>query len=122
MLNPVLFKDEIEAIYASGGSIFVEFGPKNILTNLVNNILDGKPHTAVAVNPNPKKDSDRQLREAVAQLCVLGLDLRSHDPFALPEKQKPERKKSGITVKLNGGLYLSEKTRTAFKGSHFGAK
>jgi acyl carrier protein len=87
------------------------------LTNLVNNILDGKPHTAVALNPNAKKDSDRQLREAVTQLCVLGLELQNFDPYSLPEKVTPVVKKSSISVKLNGGLYLSEKTRTAYQNA-----
>jgi acyl transferase domain-containing protein len=114
ILKPVRFKDEIDAIYADGGSIFVEVGPKNVLTNLVNNILEGKPHFAVALNPNAKKDSDRQYREAITQLCVLGLDLKNFDPYALPEKDEPVAKKSPISVKLNGGLYLSEKTRNAF--------
>ncbi len=115
ILNPVRFKDEIEAIHSQGGQIFVEFGPKNVLTNLVKNILEGKPHFAVAINPNAKKDSDRQYREAVAQLCVLGLDLRKYDPYALPSKPYHEEKKSAISVMLNGGLYLTEKTRTAFE-------
>ena len=97
ILNPVRFKDEIEAIYSQGGRIFVEFGPKNVLTNLVKNILEGKPHFAVALNPNAKKDSDRQYREAVAQLCVLGLDLRKYDPYALPPKPTHEGKKSAIS-------------------------
>ena len=109
ILKPVLFKDEIEAIYAAGGSIFVEFGPKNVLTNLVNNILESKPHVAIAVNASAKKDSDRQLREAMAQLCVLGLDLRHYDPYALPKKSAPERQKSSVSVKLNGSLYLTER-------------
>lgn len=115
ILNPVRFKDEIEAIYSQGGSIFVEFGSKNILTNLVKNILEGKPHSAVALNPNAKKDSDRQFREAVAQLCVLGLDLRQYDAYALPPKPFIEAKKSAISIMLNGGLYLTDKTRTAFE-------
>ena len=117
ILNPVNFKDEIESIYAAGGSIFIEIGPKNVLTNLVNNILDGKPHFAIALNPNAKKDSDRQFREAVTQLCVLGMELQNFDPYSLPEKTQPEVKKSSITVKLNGGLYLSEKTKTAFQNA-----
>ncbi|MDP2995259.1 MAG: beta-ketoacyl synthase N-terminal-like domain-containing protein [Anaerolineales bacterium] len=117
ILNPVRFKDEIEAIYSQGGSIFVEFGPKNVLTNLVKNILEGKPHSAVALNPNAKKDSDRQFREAVAQLCVLGLDLRQYDAYALPPKPFSEAKKSAISVMLNGGLYLTDKTRTAFENA-----
>ena len=117
ILNPVRFKDEIEAIYSQGGSIFVEFGPKNVLTNLVKNILEGKPHAAVALNPNAKKDSDRQFREAVAQLCVLGLDLRQYDAYALPPKPFIEAKKSAISVMLNGGLYLTDKTRSAFENA-----
>ncbi|HTX80290.1 MAG TPA: beta-ketoacyl synthase N-terminal-like domain-containing protein, partial [Longilinea sp.] len=117
ILKPVRFKDEIEAIYAAGGSIFVEFGPKNVLTNLVNNILEGRPHVAIAVNANAKKDSDRQLREAVAQLCVLGLDLRHYDPYALPKKPAGEHKKSSVSVKLDGRLYLTEKTRSAYEAA-----
>ena len=117
ILNPVNFRDEIESIYAAGGSIFIEFGPKNVLTNLVNNILEGKSHVAIALNPNAKKDSDRQFREAVTQLCVLGLELQNFDPYSLPEKNQPEAKKSSISVKLNGGLYLSEKTRTEFQNA-----
>ena len=115
ILNPVNFRDEIEAIYSAGGSIFIEIGPKSVLTNLVNNILDGKPHTAIALNPNAKKDSDLQLREAVTQLCVLGMELQNFDPYSVPRKSQPETKKSSISVKLNGGLYLSEKTKMAFQ-------
>jgi len=115
ILNPVRFKDEIESIYAAGGRVFIEFGPKNVLTSLVRNILEGKPHFAVALNASPKKDSDRQFREAVAQLCVLGLDLRLFDPYAARPRAASAGKKSAISVKLNGGLYVTEKTRTAFE-------
>ena len=114
ILKPVLFKDEIKSIYASGGSIFIEFGPKNVLTKLVKNILDGKPHTAIAINSNPKQDSDQQLRDAVTQMLVLGLDMRGFDPYALPENNQPQSKKSSASLMLNGGLYLTEKTRSAF--------
>ena len=50
ILNPVLFKNQIENIYDAGGRIFIEFGPKGILTNLVSNILEGKEHHAIALN------------------------------------------------------------------------
>ncbi len=115
VLKPVLFKAEIEDIYAKGGSIFIEFGPKNVLTNLVNNILEGKPHTALALNATSKKDSRRQLQDSIAHLCVIGLDLRGFDRYALPQTRKPERKKSSASLFLNGGLYLTEKTRSAFE-------
>jgi len=59
ILNSVRFREEIENIHRDGGRIFIEFGPKNVLTKLVDNILSGEEYTAVALNENPKKDSDR---------------------------------------------------------------
>jgi malonyl CoA-acyl carrier protein transacylase/acyl carrier protein/molecular chaperone GrpE (heat shock protein) len=114
ILNSVLFQKEIETIYADGGRIFVEIGPKSVLTNLVHTILDGKPHQAISLNANAKKDSDRQYRDALAQLAVLGLNLNTVDPYALQVKPVSQ-KRSSISLKLNGGLYLSEKTRDAFQ-------
>ena len=66
ILNSVRFREEIENIYQDGGRIFVEFGPKNVLTKLVENILAGKEYTAVALNENPKKNSDLLFREAMS--------------------------------------------------------
>jgi acyl transferase domain-containing protein len=115
ILNPVLFRDEIDAIYAAGGTIFVECGPKNVLTNLVDNILADRPHITVALNASAKKDSDRQLREAAVRLKVIGLPLGDIDPFEAPRKVPAPKKKSAVSVSLNGGLYISEKTRKAFE-------
>ncbi len=115
MLNPVLFKDEIEAIYTEGGRVFVEFGPKNVLTNLVDDILEGLPHLALSINPNARNDGDRQMREAALRLCVVGLGLGGIDPYPAVREERPPRKKSSVTVTLNGGLYVSEKTRKAFE-------
>src|SRR6185369_14733109 len=72
LLQPVLFTQQIENMYTAGATIFVEFGPRNILTNLVKNILADRAHLAIALNIGNKKDSDRQLRESVAQLRVAG--------------------------------------------------
>ena len=117
ILNPVLFKDEIENIYAEGGQIFVEFGPKSVLTNLVKDILAKRPYIAVALNANPKKDSDRQFREAVLQLRVAGLPLTNVDPYQAPRRVVSTRKKSAATVKLNGSAYVSPKTIAAFENA-----
>jgi len=109
ILNPVLFKDQIENIYNAGGRVFIEFGPKGILTNLVSNILEGKEHHAVAINARAKKDSDLLLRQAAIQLQVLGLPLSNIDPYkreiaALPPKSK-------LTVALSGNNYVSAPTQ-----------
>ncbi|MBN3927936.1 beta-ketoacyl synthase N-terminal-like domain-containing protein [Nostoc sp. NMS4] len=118
LLNPVLFKQEIENIYANGGYCFVEFGPKQVLTNLVKNILGKKPHLAIALNPHSRhqsKDSDRTFREAVVQLRVTGLALGELDPYQVEQKVPEPNPKKSLTVRLNGGNYVSEKTRNDFE-------
>lgn len=82
ILHPVIFKTQIERIYQAGGRVFVEIGPRQILSNLVKEILEERPHTAVPLNPSREKSSDRQLREAVVKLQVLGLPLRDFDPYS----------------------------------------
>ncbi|MDF5725421.1 MAG: beta-ketoacyl synthase N-terminal-like domain-containing protein [Rhizonema sp. PD37] len=114
--NSVLFKQEIENIYAAGGYCFVEFGPKKILSNLVKEILGDRPHMTVALNPSAQKNSDRSLREAVVQLRVAGLSLNNPDPYQLPQPISTTEKKA-LNVRLNGINYVSEKTRNAFEQS-----
>jgi polyketide-type polyunsaturated fatty acid synthase PfaA len=110
----VLFKQEIENIYAAGGYCFVEFGPRRILSNLVKDILGDRPHLAIALNPSAQKDSDRSLREAVVQLRVAGLSLKNLDPYQLVPEVPPEQKNKALIVRLNGTNYRSEKTKNAF--------
>lgn len=49
LLSPVEFVGQIERMYADGARVFVELGPKNILSGLVDRILDGRKHLSVAV-------------------------------------------------------------------------
>ncbi|MBF0240214.1 MAG: SDR family NAD(P)-dependent oxidoreductase [SAR324 cluster bacterium] len=113
ILQSVRFQNEIENIYQDGGTIFVEIGPKNVLTKLVETILKGKEFLAIALNPNPKKDSDSQLREAVVQLSVAGFPLHDFDPFQ--PTLEPPKKTSPVSVKLSGNNYVSPATSKAFE-------
>jgi acyl transferase domain-containing protein/acyl carrier protein/NADP-dependent 3-hydroxy acid dehydrogenase YdfG len=112
ILNPVLFKNQIENIHDAGGRIFIEFGPKGILTSLVKNILENKEHTAIALNPNAQKDSDLQFRQAVVQMQVLGLSLQDFDPHK--KEMTPLPPKSKLNVKLSGYNYLSAETQKTY--------
>ena len=114
ILNSVRFREEIENIHQDGGRIFIEFGPKNVLTKLVDNILADKEYTAVALNENPKKDSDLLLREALVKLCVVGLPLQKFDPYAMPATLPPA-KKSAMSVSLNGANFVSDATKKDFE-------
>ncbi|MFB2768894.1 beta-ketoacyl synthase N-terminal-like domain-containing protein [Pelatocladus sp. BLCC-F211] len=113
--NSVLFKQEIENIYAAGGYCFVEFGPRNILTNLIKDILGDRPHMAIALNPSAQKNSDRSVREAAVQLRVAGMSLKNLDPYQLPPVIAEPPKNKGLNVKLCGSNYVSDKTKMAFE-------
>ncbi|MEL7248296.1 MAG: beta-ketoacyl synthase N-terminal-like domain-containing protein [Bacteroidota bacterium] len=112
ILNPVLFRDQIDNIHAAGGRVFVEFGPKGVLTNLVKDILKGKDFIAIAINANAKRDSDLQFRQAVVQMRVAGLDLTQVDPYQAPVAPLAEPAK--LSVKLAGHNYVSPPTQKAY--------
>lgn len=72
--SAVRFVAEIEQMYADGARVFIEVGPRNVLTNLTGQILDGKPHLAVAID-HPKKDGLTTLLQALGQLAAAGVKL-----------------------------------------------
>jgi polyketide-type polyunsaturated fatty acid synthase PfaA len=113
--SQVRFQQEIENIYARGGRCFVEIGPRNILSNLVKDILGDRPHLVVSLNGSRQKDSDRQLREAIIQLRVAGLPLFDFDPYQTPIAAPETSTKKGLNFPLIGSNYISEKTKQAFK-------
>jgi acyl transferase domain-containing protein/NAD(P)-dependent dehydrogenase (short-subunit alcohol dehydrogenase family)/acyl carrier protein len=71
LVRPVKFVDEIRAMYGQGARMFVEVGPKGVLTGLARQILDGKDARFVQI------DSDRnglvQFLHALAQLAIEGV-------------------------------------------------
>ncbi|MBN3905273.1 MAG: SDR family NAD(P)-dependent oxidoreductase [Nostoc sp. NMS1] len=113
--NQVLFKQEIENIYAEGGYCFIEFGPRSVLTNLVKDILGDRSHLAVALNASHLKDSDRTLRQAVLQLRVAGLPLQNLDPYQLEYKIPEASPNQSLNVRLNSTNYVSDKTKQSFE-------
>ncbi|MEA3274277.1 MAG: SDR family NAD(P)-dependent oxidoreductase [Pseudomonadota bacterium] len=50
LLSSVEFVEQVTAMYESGARVFLEVGPKGILTGLVDQILQGQPHFAVSVD------------------------------------------------------------------------
>ncbi len=113
ILNSVDFKSEIENMYAAGARVFVEFGPKSILTNLVKDILKDKEHFVIATNAKATKNSDLQIREAAIQLQVLGCKLDAIDSNARQEKAPLAQPK--MAVKIAGNNYVSPATQKAYQ-------
>ncbi|HEU5315846.1 MAG TPA: beta-ketoacyl synthase N-terminal-like domain-containing protein, partial [Chloroflexota bacterium] len=114
LLQPVQFQREVERLYADGARLFVEVGPRGVLTGLVGEILGDRPHVALALNASRQKDSHRQFRQALVRLKLLGLALDLSDPHAAPPPAPPTRALSGATVTLTGANYVSQKTRGAY--------
>ncbi|MEA5605290.1 beta-ketoacyl synthase N-terminal-like domain-containing protein, partial [Nostoc sp. UHCC 0252] len=111
LLSPVAFKQTIDNIYAKGGRVFVEIGPKNVLTSFVSDILKDKEHIAIALNPSSPKSPEYEFRRAIVQLLVAGLDLNGFDPYALPKPVAEVKSKPGLAITLNGGFYLNPDTK-----------
>ncbi len=74
LVSPVDFAAEIETMYEHGARTFVEVGPGNILTGLVDTILADKPHLAVSVDRNGRPGVV-QLVHALGQLFSGGVRL-----------------------------------------------
>ncbi|TBR61053.1 6-deoxyerythronolide-B synthase [Westiellopsis prolifica IICB1] len=74
LLKPVEFLGQINTMYADGARIFVELGSKNILTNLVGQILAQKEHTAVSLDG--QGGGLRGFLMALGILCVRGVHIK----------------------------------------------
>ncbi|EIV91654.1 type I polyketide synthase [Frankia sp. QA3] len=112
LLEPVEFVDAVRAAHAAGCDIFVEFGPKQVLTRLVRQILPDADVVTVPTDAGPLGNSDVALKQAAVQLAVLGVDLSGlnryqADPFeAIPAK--------GPTVTLSAPEYTPPARRAAY--------
>jgi len=75
LTKPVRFVEEIGALYEAGARIFIEVGPRNTLTGLVNQILDGKSYLALA-SDQPKRHGLTHLNHLLGQLAAQGVPVK----------------------------------------------
>ncbi len=71
--KPVLFDDQIEAMYAAGVRTFVEVGASSELTGLVRRVLGTKQHNALSLDRRGRHGLT-SLQDAIGRLYTLGLD------------------------------------------------
>ncbi|MFJ6850971.1 SDR family oxidoreductase [Streptomyces sp. NPDC091271] len=106
LASPVLFQDQIEAMYAAGVRTFVEVGAGAALTGLVGQILGDREHAAVPLD-RPGRSGVSTLHAALGELAVRGvpLDLDSlWAPYGSPGASAKEREPR-MTVKISGANY-----------------
>ncbi|HEX9816632.1 MAG TPA: type I polyketide synthase, partial [Candidatus Thermoplasmatota archaeon] len=83
----VEWQKQTERMHQDGARLFVEVGPKTVLTTFTKNTLEGKEFVAVGTN-HPKKGGSYHFMDALAVLAAWGYPLRFPDPkspdFSLP--------------------------------------
>ncbi|GAA3368106.1 type I polyketide synthase [Streptomyces sannanensis] len=106
LASPVLFQDQIEAMYAAGVRTFVEVGAGTALTGLVGQILGDREHAAVPLD-RPDRSGVSTLHTALGELAVRGIPLDFDPlwaPYASPGPSVKERAPR-MTVKISGANY-----------------
>ncbi|MFM7149038.1 MAG: type I polyketide synthase, partial [Gemmataceae bacterium] len=80
LTSAVRFREQVEAMHASGARIFIEVGPQGILTGLVRQILQDKPHLAVA-SDSKSRPGVVPFLQLLGQLLVHGVKVRCERLF-----------------------------------------
>ncbi|WP_261558577.1 beta-ketoacyl synthase N-terminal-like domain-containing protein, partial [Frankia tisae] len=112
LLEPVEFVDAVRAAHAAGCDIFVEFGPKQVLTRLVRQILPDADVVAIPTDAGPLGNSDVALKQAAVQLAVLGVELAGINRHqAVPLEAIPAK---GPTVTLSAPEYTPAARKAAY--------
>jgi acyl transferase domain-containing protein/NAD(P)H-dependent flavin oxidoreductase YrpB (nitropropane dioxygenase family)/NADP-dependent 3-hydroxy acid dehydrogenase YdfG/acyl carrier protein len=124
LVRPVDFIREIEAMYKAGARIFVEVGPRGVLTGLTRAILGDRPHLAVATDL-PARDGRTQLQHALAQIAVRGVPVELDRLFegrsarqlnlSALESLKPAPLPPTTWMIGGGGIRKFSEARTALK-------
>ena len=74
-IDPIDFPKTIEQAYADGVRVFIEHGPRATLTGAIGRILEGRPHTVVALDPHERAGLE-PLARSVARLWAAGVPMR----------------------------------------------
>ncbi|WP_326836036.1 SDR family NAD(P)-dependent oxidoreductase [Amycolatopsis rhabdoformis] len=113
LLRTVEFVRGLEAMRADGCTVFVEFGPKGVLTQLVQRTL-GDGVLAIPTDQGPTGDGDVALKKAALRLAVLGAPIADvHRADAGPFT---EAEATGMVVPLTGRDYVPDSRRELYAG------
>ncbi|WP_170215036.1 type I polyketide synthase, partial [Streptomyces otsuchiensis] len=103
---PVLFQEQIEAMYTAGVRTFVEVGAGTALTGLVGQILGDRAHAAVPLD-RPARHGADTLHAALGELAVRGvpLDLGTLWTSYAADRTSAKEREPRMTVKISGANY-----------------
>ncbi len=99
--SPVLFREQIEAMYASGARYFIEVGPGNVVAGLVTDTLGTRDYTVLSLD-NKRTNGVAQFLAALGALSVNGVTLNLSALYADAPAPLPRPAPSKHAVWLTG--------------------
>ncbi|MDX8036715.1 SDR family oxidoreductase [Lentzea sp. BCCO 10_0856] len=108
--EPVHFAPQIEQMYADGFRVFVELGPRQVLSGLIRRILAKRPDAVVlSADDGPHGDGDHSLKRTAARLAVLGAGLTGFGRHIThsPQPQHTER----MAILVTGANHVADERR-----------
>ncbi|MEV0078970.1 SDR family NAD(P)-dependent oxidoreductase [Nocardia neocaledoniensis] len=111
--QPVEFVDALRAMHADGCAIFVECGPKQVLTSLVRRTL-GDDVIAFATDSGPIGNGDVALKRAAVRLAVLGVEISGINRYAATADAPTTPAAGRMTVTLSAPEYVPDARRAAY--------
>ncbi|UFP92768.1 SDR family NAD(P)-dependent oxidoreductase [Gloeobacter morelensis MG652769] len=124
LLNSVEFVEQIRAMHTAGARVFIEIGPKMVLTRLIGQILTDSEHTAVSLDG--QGGGLRGLLLALGTLAASGVNVRWSalfdgrpaqllSPAQLAASQPP---RSATAWLINGGVARPAGEPVAYTGKN----
>ncbi|MFN3910411.1 beta-ketoacyl synthase N-terminal-like domain-containing protein [Hyphomonas sp.] len=102
--SPVLFREQIESMYAAGARVFVEVGPGNVVAGLVNDTLGERDGIVLSLD-NKRINGVSQFLAAAGALAVEGYALDLGALYAEAPAPTPKALPSKHAVFLTGANY-----------------
>jgi acyl transferase domain-containing protein len=107
----VRFKEQVEQMHEDGARIFIEVGPKAVLSSLVRQTLENQAVIVLPTNSQPASTSMADLLRAVGHLFVSGVALQPErlfsgcklQPLKIEELAQPTAAPSPATWIVDGG-------------------
>ncbi len=105
LIRPVEFVRELEAMYRDGARVFVEVGPRSVLTGLVPQILGEREHLAVAMERSGRPGL-LSLLHCLAALASEGVPVRTERLFDGRPAARVDPRDSGRADRPSGAAWL----------------
>jgi acyl transferase domain-containing protein len=94
--KPVLFAETIRKMHADGYRVFLEVGPRGLMSAAISDTLRGEEHAAIALD-SIHRSTTLQIRHAMGQLATLGVEL---DISGLYERRGAKKVDFDSTISL----------------------